>query len=144
MSTVAVVLALLWVGWLVLTEWVPMFPLNDLAVSDVGDRVRAALMNYPVGLAIAGGMALGQTWSTVLATVLSGLTIVGNAVCWWLPYFGLIRNEPMRRAYQREYSRTLKVLPTRGRAVVPDLQHVVVTVGCWALFGTCLTATLVG
>jgi len=33
MSTVTVVAAvapLVWLGWLVLTDWVPMYPLNDL------------------------------------------------------------------------------------------------------------------
>lgn len=137
---IAIFVPLLWVAWLVVTEWVPMFPLNDLESASVKDRAIAAMINYPVGLLVAAGVALHQPWSLIGAAVLSALTIVGNVVNWWLPYFGLIEFPAMRAAYRREYSRTLKIVPTEGHAVVPDVQHMIVGVLCVLMLVTTLAA----
>ncbi|MGV9296367.1 hypothetical protein [Amycolatopsis sp. NPDC003676] len=40
MTPIAVVVPVLWLAWLVLTEWVPMFPLNDLAPGNLRPRLR--------------------------------------------------------------------------------------------------------
>ena len=46
----------------------------------------------------------------------------------------------MRDSYQREYTRTLKILPTRGRSVVVDVQHMVVGLLSVVMAATTLTA----
>ena len=55
-TLIAIIVPLIWVGWLILTEWVPMFPLNDLEASTVRERATTGAMNYTVGLVIAGGV----------------------------------------------------------------------------------------
>ncbi|MBB4913120.1 hypothetical protein [Streptosporangium saharense] len=141
MTTVAIVVPFVWLAWLVLTEWVPMFPLNDLAPGNLRNRLVAASMNYPIPLLIAGGVALHQTWSLVTATVISGLVIVGHVQSWWLPYFG-VSSAAQRELYRADYARTLKILPTEGRDVVIDVQHMVVGVISVVMLVTTLTATL--
>ncbi len=143
MTAIAVLIPLLWLAWLALIDWVPLSPLNDLRPDNVRDRRVAALVNYPIPVLIAAGVALGQRWSTSAALGLCGLCLAGHLANWWLPYFGL-STAGQRATYAREYARTLKVLPTRGRAVVVDVQHMVVGALTLVMLGTTLAATLAG
>lgn len=141
MIAIGVFVPLVWLGWLVLTDWVPMFPLNDLRSDNRRERLLAAAINYPFPLLIAGGVALHETWSLIVALSLCGLAVLGHLGNWWLPYFG--HSTPRQREqYQREYARTLKILPTEGHAVVIDVQHMVVGVLTLAMLGTTLAVLL--
>ncbi|MCX4745715.1 hypothetical protein OG455_09300 [Kitasatospora sp. NBC_01287] len=125
MHAVAVTLPLLWLAWLIVTEWLPMFPLNDLAPGNLRPRFIAAAVNYPFPLLIAGGVALDRGWSLITAAALCGLILIGHTISWWLPYLGR-SSQAQRDLYRRDYARTLKILPTEGHQVVPDVQHMVV------------------
>lgn len=140
---IAIIVPLVWLGWLMLTEWVPMYPLNDITPGNLRHRLLAASINYPFPLLIAGGVALHQTWSLIAATVLCVLVLIGHVQSWWVPYFGTATPE-QRETYVRDYSRTLKIIPTEGHDVVIDVQHLVVGVLSLAMFGTTLAATLAG
>ncbi|MGP3959843.1 hypothetical protein ACTWPT_27910 [Nonomuraea sp. 3N208] len=143
MITIAIIVPFVWLAWLVLTEWVPMFPLNDLSPGNVRDRLLAAAINYPFPLLIAAGIAIQQTWSLVAAAALCGLIITGHVLSWWLPYFG-VSSAAQRESYRRDYARTLKILPTKGHDVVIDVQHMVVGALSLLMLATTLTATLSG
>ncbi|WP_219471403.1 hypothetical protein [Nonomuraea rhizosphaerae] len=141
MTTVAIVVPFLWLGWLALTEWVPMFPLNDLRPGNVRGRVLAACVNYPFPLLVAAGVAARQPWSLVAATAICVLIVAGHVRSWWLPYFGISTTE-QRELYRREYARTLKVLPAEGRDVVIDVQHLVVGALSLIMLASTLVVTL--
>ncbi|MEU1392130.1 MULTISPECIES: hypothetical protein [unclassified Nonomuraea] len=141
MIAVAVTVPLVWLAWLVVTDWVPMFPLNDLSGANVRGRALAAAINYPFPLLIAAGIGLHRTWSLIAATVLCVLVMAGHVRSWWLPYFGTATAE-QRELYQREYSRTCKILPTAGHAVVIDVQHMVVGVLSLLMLATTIVVTL--
>ncbi|MFJ1757453.1 hypothetical protein [Kitasatospora sp. NPDC088134] len=51
--SLAVALPLLWLARLALTEWVPMFPLNDLRPGNLRTRLLATAINYPFPPAIS-------------------------------------------------------------------------------------------
>lgn len=116
---------LVMLGWLLVTEWVPLSPLNDLEASTPGERLRAAAGNYSVLLAIAVAVATGTSVGAVVAELLAVSWLIGHVLAWWLPYLGHSA-ATQREAYRREYSRTLKILPTEGHDVVVDVQHMVV------------------
>ena len=81
MSTVTIVAAvapLVWLGWLVLTDSVPMYPLNDLEHRDHHQRAVAAMTTYPAGLLISAGVLIGQGWSLATAVILAGSVVVGT------------------------------------------------------------------
>lgn len=141
MTALAVVLPLIWLAWLALTEWVPMFPLNDLAAGNLRRRLLAAAINYPFPLLIAGGIALHRTWSLVAALTLCGLILAGHLANWWVPYFGL-SSAAQRETYRQDYSRTWKILPTEGHGVVIDVQHLVVGLLSLAMTATTLAAMM--
>ncbi|MGW0197351.1 hypothetical protein [Nonomuraea sp. NPDC003201] len=141
MTTIAIALPLLWLAWLALTEWVPMFPLNDLKTGNLRPRLLAASINYPFPLLIAAGIALRQPWSLIAASALCGLILAGHLANWWLPYFGL-SSAAQRQVYERDYARTLKILPAAGHAVVPDVQHMIVGLLSLVMLGTTLAVTL--
>ena len=146
MTTIAITLPLLWLAWLALTEWVPMFPLNDLAKGNLRPRLLAAVINYLFPLFIAGCVAWHRHWTLITTVALCGLILAGHLASWWLPYLGL-SSAAQRKVYARDYARTLKILPTAGHDVVPDVQHMIVghmIVGALtlAMLGTTLAATL--
>jgi hypothetical protein len=139
--TIAIVAPLIWLAWLVLIDWVPMFPLNDLRPDNRRHRVVAGSINYPFPLLIVAGVALHHTWSQAVALVLCGLILYGHVTSWWLPYFG-ISTAAQRATYLRDYARTRKLLPVEGHAVVIDVQHMVVGVLSLIMAGTTLFVTL--
>jgi hypothetical protein len=141
MTPVAIAAPLFWLLWLALTDWVPMFPLNDLMPGNLRPRLLAAVINYPVPLFIAIGIALHQPWSLWTALGLCLLTLAGHIANWWLPYFGF-DSAAQRQVYARDYARTLKILPAQGRTIVPDVQHMIVGVLTLAMLATTLAATL--
>ena len=106
MSTVtalAAVVPLVWLGWLVLTDWVPMYPLNDLEHRDRHQRAVGAMTTYPAGLLVSAGVLIGQRWSLATAVILAGSVVVGHIVGWWLPYAG-VSVSPQRTIRCEEYS----------------------------------------
>lgn len=135
MTDVAIGIALLLLCWLVITEWVPMFPVNDLRGIGVKERLQAGAANYPFQLVVAGLVAWHERWSLIVAAVLAGAQLVSHVVQWWLPYLGW-STKGQRTGYRRQFTRTLSVLPRAGRDVVPDVQHMVVGMLSTALFGT--------
>ena len=136
---VAVTVPLVWLGWLVLTDWVPMYPLNDLERRDRHQRVVAAVTTYPAGLLVSAGVLVGQSWSLATAVIIAGAVVVGHLAGWWLPYAG-VSVGPQRAIYQEEYSRTVSVLPRAGHDVVVDVQHMVTGVLALLMLGTSLAA----
>ncbi|MFC4532753.1 hypothetical protein [Sphaerisporangium dianthi] len=141
MTTIAIIVPLVWLAWLALTEWVPMFPLNDLSPGNIGRRLLAAAINYPFPLLIAAGVAVHQSWSLITATMLCFPVMAGHLGNWWLPYFGTA-SASQRETYQRDYARTLKILPVEGHDVVIDVQHMIVGALSLVMLATTLTATL--
>ncbi len=142
MSTITVVAAvapLVWLGWLVLTDWVPMYPLNDLERRDHRQRAVGAVTTYPAGLLVSAGVLIGQSWSLATAVILAGAIVVGHVAGWWLPYAG-VSVGPQRDVYREEYSRTVSVLPKAGHDVVVDVQHMVTGVLGLVMLGTSLIA----
>jgi hypothetical protein len=119
------VLPLVWLAWLALIDWVPMFPLNDLRADNRRERAVAALINYPFPLLVAAGVALDRWWSLAVALAVCALTVAGHIRSWWVPYFGTA-SAAQREWYERDIARTLKILPTAGHAVTIDVQHMVV------------------
>ncbi|GAA1659474.1 hypothetical protein GCM10009765_06040 [Fodinicola feengrottensis] len=141
-TLVAAVPPLVMLAFLIVTEWVPMFPFNDLAAQPVRRRLFAAAINYPVMALIAVLFAVDVTVSTLIATVLCFTVVAGNINSWWFPYFTGRGNADMRRNWEREYGRTLKLLPTDGHVVTPDAQHLVVTAIAWAMLITGVGASV--
>ncbi|WP_438309755.1 hypothetical protein ACSHWO_01840 [Streptomyces sp. HUAS TT3] len=139
----AVAMPLVWLVWLALTEWVPVFPLNDLRPDNRRERLGDVAVSYPIPLLISAGIAAGHGASRVVALVLSRLVLAGHVASWWLPYYG-VSTQAQRDSYARDYARTLKVLPTQGRSVVPDVQHMVVGLLTLLMTGATLAVTVRG
>lgn len=125
MPTIAAVVPLVWLSWLVLTDWVPMFPLNDLSRQNFRHRLIAGVISCPFPLLVSAGIALHRDWSLAVSAVLCALILTGHVLSWWVPYSGH-STEAQRELYRREFTRTLKVVPAEGHDVVIDLQHTVV------------------
>ena len=138
-TVIGVITPLVWLGWLVLTDWVPMYPLNDLEHRDHHQRAVAAMTTYPAGLLVSAGVLIGQGWSLATAVIVAGSVVVGHVAGWWLPYAG-VSVGPQRDVYREEYSRTVSVLPRAGHEVVVDVQHMVTGILGLVMLGTSLAA----
>jgi hypothetical protein len=138
-TVIGVITPLVWLGWLVLTDWVPMYPLNDLEHRDRHQRAVGAMTTYPAGLLVSAGVLIGQSWSLATAVIIAGSVVVGHLAGWWLPYAG-VSVGPQREVYREEYSRTVSVLPRAGHEVVVDVQHMVTGILGLVMLGTSLAA----
>jgi hypothetical protein len=116
-------------------DWVPMFPLNDLVrQSEHPIRIRALveLGNVlPIGVILVLAVIFPEGRLPLGASIYIGAYLVIFAALAWLswyqPYF--FGTSPAREsASAREYGRTVQVLPSRGGRVRPNLVHLVLHV----------------
>jgi hypothetical protein len=119
----AVAAALAMLAWEIVTEWVPLFPLNDLSVQPARLRLVAAAINYPVMAGIAVLFAVGNLVTTLVGAALCLMVLAGHLHWWWIPYATGRASESWTRTYEREYVRTWRLL---RRPYAPDAQHMVV------------------
>jgi hypothetical protein len=123
------------VAFLVLHDWLPLPPLNDVAAVRREDPLARLIgvtlvqtVPWAIGLYFSA-ISLGHPWPGWLGTwlwVTYGLLFVGQLRAWWVPY--LAKAEPERAArYQRMFGNTHSFLPHRN-GMVPNTAHILLHV----------------
>jgi hypothetical protein len=124
--TAAIGALLLFYAYWAITEWVDLFPWNDVSKSKRSDQVKGTVVYSSAVALLTLGIAAGYRWVAALAAGLMALLLIFELANWWLPYlFGVHAWEIDREVYARQFSRTLRFLPRIGDRNVPDAQHVV-------------------
>jgi len=119
------------VVFLLLHDWVPLGPLNDVSAVRRENSLPHLIIN---SLLVAGLFAFGfgasvhfygrvyPGWLHQWLFVSYGLLFLGEIRAWWIPY--LVQPEPARAArYQSMFGRTHAFLPVRN-GMVPNTLHV--------------------
>ena len=131
--------------WLV-TEWVDLFPWNDIKSAKREDQIKGTIFHTTTtSLAVLGFlfqirvlMGAALVWFVIMLAV-----EIGN---WWVPYlFGMHPAEVTREIYTKQFSRTYRFLPPIKNHNVVDAQHVVVcllTLATVIFSGRALLATI--
>jgi hypothetical protein len=119
----ALLLQVLLLAYWLTMEVIDLFPWNDLA-SFPGDydlRRRIAV-NALQQLAYIGLFALGLRLFALLAVLGYAFYFAMQLKTWWVPYaFGA--DAAWRARYAQVYGKTLKLLPSEGVHLAPDVQH---------------------
>jgi hypothetical protein len=120
------------VAFLLLHDWIPLGPLNDVAAVRRENSLPPLIANtLIVGGLFAFGLAAslhyyGRTYPHWLHTwlwVSYALLFLGELRAWWIPY--LVHAEPQRAArYQSLFARTHSFLPARN-GIVPNTLHII-------------------
>jgi hypothetical protein len=118
-------------AFLLLHDWIPLGPLNDLPSIRSQNTVWQMLIStivssVPFAVALVLSMQyLGQPypiWIRVWLWLTYGLRFVGELQAWWIPY--LFRADARRAArYQAMFGKTHTFLPQRN-GIAPDTLHV--------------------
>ena len=117
--------------FLLLHDWIPLEPLNDVRAVRIQNTVRqlvigTAVTSAPVVFALWLSIHYFghpyQTWVKVWFWLTYGLLFAGELQAWWIPYF--FGSDAKRRArYQTMFGRTHAFLPERN-GIVPNTLHV--------------------
>ncbi len=113
--------------YLLITEWVNLFPWNDVSVSTASQKLSGTLVNaVPFGLIIVAFL-FDLRPLKILAIGLFVVWLGVHFAWWWAPYFWGTSKEHMEQ-YARLFSRTYKFLPARGSNPIPNAQYVTLQV----------------
>jgi hypothetical protein len=124
MVTAAIGLQVVLLVYHQITTQVDLFPFNGARFSKTWEKalecgINGVLMSLaPIGFAfgIRGLMWYGVVYYFVL--------FAEELRVWWVPYF-FGATQRWQEAYDRIHSRTIKVLPARGKKPVPNLEHTI-------------------
>jgi len=107
---------------LLLHDWIPLPPLNDVRGTRKGVSMQKMILGtalsslFPLGglLLTLSSMASGwPKWLPIYLLATYGLLFAGELQAWWIPY--LLRPEPKRAAqYEEMYGKTHAFLPVRN------------------------------
>jgi hypothetical protein len=121
----AVALQVLLLAYWLAMEVLDLFPWNDLASRpEQYDLRRIVAVNALSQLVFMGLFALGLRPLAAISVVFYAGYLALQLWKWWPPYlFGA--DEAWQEKYAASFARTLKLLPTHGNHLAPDVQHLV-------------------
>lgn len=128
-QTLAMISALVFLGYQLLIDFVPMAPWNDTSTRDNKTRIMELIFNYAPLLLIAYGFSQINRTGWLISAIGATLYFVGHLNAWWRPYFFGASEKEMEE-YKKHFSRTYKFLPARGNNPIPDAEHVVIGIIC--------------
>ena len=128
-QTAAMLAPLIFLGYQLLIDFVPMLPWNDTSTRTAKHRLLEALFNYSPLLLIAYGFSQSSRTGWLISAIGATLYFIGHLNAWWRPYFFGASTKEMEE-YKTHFSRTFKFLPARGTNPIPDAEHVVIGLIC--------------
>ena len=121
---VVTTVALITYLYILITEWVDLFPWNDVARSTASQKLSGSLVNaVPFGLIILA-IALDILALRLLVVALLVAWLGIHFAWWWVPYFSGTSADHLEQ-YARYFARAYKFLPPRGTNPIPTAQYVV-------------------
>lgn len=120
----AVILTAALLVWRLAYDFVPMYPLNDLARRTVKSRNRDWTVHYvPLGLALLLNLSPNRL-AVLFGLVIALLYTAVQVVSCWLPYFQG-GSEGHKNRWEQLYGRTHRILPRIRDHAVPDTSHII-------------------
>jgi hypothetical protein len=119
---ISVILPLSLVGYLLIIDFVDLYPLNDISQRKKHDRI-AELFNYFIF--IVGALCAMSDISPFIycAFGIATVGLLGHITAWWIPYFFGHYSKFTKEEYDFAFSRTIKILPPIKDHPIPDLEH---------------------
>ncbi|HSB90517.1 MAG TPA: hypothetical protein VLD63_10885 [Anaerolineales bacterium] len=129
--------------YILTTEWIDLFPWNDLSRSTVEQKISGSLVNLVPFALVAAAFVLDINWLKVLSAALLVAWLAIHIAWWWVPYFSGASNTHLEQ-YSRLFARTYKFLPPRGTNPIPTAQYVVMQVLTLITLTTAIVSIIAG
>jgi hypothetical protein len=128
--TAALILQMLIVVYWEVTEYVDLFPFNDVRGNHWRDSISASLANDVPKLLILAVFWFARTqWQSkwyrffLFSAGVYYLVYLGLQIRVWYPRYLWGATAEEAKAYAEKFGQTIKLLPTYGHHLPPDLQH---------------------
>lgn len=119
----AIIVPLVLVVYLLVADFVDLFPYNDVSKHTSGVR-KWELINYIMPVFAALSSWQGNVFS---AFSIASLFLMGNIYSWWIPYF-FGCSQKQKKRLEDHFGRTIKILPAIKDHPIPNLEHLPVTI----------------
>ena len=106
LTIVAVATPLVLTIYLLITDYVNLYPLNDVKKHTPHIR-KIESLNYFVPAIAAGFSWIGNL---IVPFIAATLFLIGNIYSWWIPYF-FGCSEKRKQHYKEAFGNTIKILP---------------------------------
>jgi hypothetical protein len=114
----AIVTPFVLVIYLIVTDFIDLYPFNDVS-QHTKDVRKWELLNYflPLLSAFCSWKGVG-----IIALAVSSLFLIGNIFSWWVPYFfGCSKKQ--KELLEKHFGKTIKILPPIKDHPIPNLEH---------------------
>lgn len=128
---IAIVTPLVLALYLIVTDFIDLYPFNDISQHTRGVR-KWELLNYFLPLLSAVYSWKGS--GAIPSLVVSSLFLIGNIFSWWIPYFfGCSKKQ--KQLLEKHFGRTIKILPPIKDHPIPNLEHmpVALLIATWQI-----------
>lgn len=124
-------------AYFVVTTLVDFFPFNNVREAKRSEQLTEVAVNGPIlalpALLLVWASAAGLPVLAYAGAAVELLALLGGLALWWLPYLtGLTvpwatagTGETWAALHARTYAKTITVLPRRGDAPRPNLEHMI-------------------
>jgi hypothetical protein len=113
--------------YILTTEWIDLFPWNDVSRSTASQKVSGSLINAVPFVLLIAAFLLDILWLRLIAVGLLIAWLGVHFAWWWVPYFWGTSDTHMA-SYARFFARTYTFLPPRGTNPTPTAQYVIMQV----------------
>ena len=110
--------------YILITEWIDLFPWNDVSRSTAGQKLSGSLINLVPFAFLVTAFLLDIIWLRLLSIGLLVAWLAIHLAWWWVPYLSGASDTHLEQ-YARLFARTYKFLPPRGANPIPTAQYVV-------------------
>ena len=112
--------------YLLIKNLCPLYPFNDLQKKTSVHRKSELFYQYLPLLVIGCCLYINSPFTTKLAFIITIILFISHIFTWWFPYI-LGAHRVTKHEYEQLYSKTSKLLPPIRKNLVPDNQHLIVT-----------------
>ncbi|SEN14458.1 hypothetical protein [Lihuaxuella thermophila] len=113
-----------------ITQYVDLFPFNDVAGLDLRESLRASYANDIPKIGIILVLWLCLRWMTrpwylflFASSLIYYIVFLGIQISIWWPRYIVGATPEQLKEYNEKFAHTIKILPTFGNHVAVDLQH---------------------
>ncbi|TYR81579.1 hypothetical protein FZC66_06995 [Priestia megaterium] len=112
--------------YLVIINWCNLYPFNDIEMKTRTHRQSEFLYQYTPLLFIICCFSIHSHLTAQIGFIVTVILFIFHFFCWWFPYL-IGAHRLTKREYEQFYRRTSKILPPISDHLIPDNQHLIMT-----------------
>ena len=123
--TAAIIAPLACILYLLVMDWINLYPWNNVAVASRRQKIWLSLITYTPLLYVSLAFRLRHPGLMIAALVIVVFYTLWHIASWWLPYF-FGTSESRCQEHERMFGRIVTILPRIKNHPTPTVGHMVV------------------